>query len=232
MIVFLLLVIIACLLFGGGALLRLGAGAIRVAFLLLFVALIFGLLAKVPVQAFLWTALAVAGGIAVSLAMVFRRAAEDDAILASLRGQELRAMGYTAQQTVEIVRSGAIVPSVVSASQASPASQPAPATPPSASASVRLGPRTLIQDDLMLPIRIEYVDAEGEISTRKVTVHSAWGRHGVVDRLDGWCAKRRAERSFMLSGIVGLKDLETGQVWDDADDWFESRRYEDVLDDL
>lgn len=230
MIVFLLLVIIACLLFGGAALLRFGAGAIRGAFLLLFVALIFGLIAKVPVQAFLWTALAVAGGIAVSFYIVFRRAADDDAILASTRGQELRAMGYTAQQTVEIVRSGAIVPAPT------PASEPLPASPTGAAASPaappRPSPRTLIQDDLMLPIRIEYIDAEGEISTRKVTVHSAWGRHGIVDRLDGWCAKRRAERSFMLSGIMSLKDLETGQVWNDADDWFESRRYEDVLDDL
>lgn len=228
MIVFLLLVIIACLLFGGGALLRFGAGAIRGAFLLLFVALIFGIVAKVPAQAFLWTALAVAGGIAVSLYMVFRRAAEDDAILASTRGQELRAMGYTAQQTVEIVRSGAIVPAPT------PAGMPLPAPPPPTAAAPaapsRPSPRVLIQDDLMLPISIEYVDAEGEISTRKVTVHSAWGRNGVVDRLDGWCAKRRAERSFMLSGILSLKDLETGQVWNDADDWFESRRYEDVLD--
>lgn len=230
MIVFLLLIIIAILLFGAGALLRLGAGAIRGAFLLTFVALVFGLIARVPAQVLWLTLLTFAVGIAISIYMIFRMSDEDDALLASVRGLELRAMGYSAQQTVEIIRTGAIVPDVKPAgppvvpTASQPAIQPAP--------PLDLGRRTLIQDDLILPVKIEYVDAEGGVSTRKVTVHSAWGRHGFVDRLDGYCAKRRAERSFMLSGILSLTDLETGEVWDDAWDWFESRRYEDADDDL
>lgn len=84
--------------------------------------------------------------------------------------------------------------------------------------------RDLIQGGLTLKARIEYVDAHGEVTVRTVRFSEAYGVGGVVDRLDGRCSKRRAKRSFLISGILSLTDLDTGEQWSDAAEWFDCRR--------
>ncbi len=74
-------------------------------------------------------------------------------------------------------------------------------------------------DGVNWPIRIEYCDAHGEFSERTVTVNSVEFRHGIPWRLDGLCHRRRAERSFVISGIISLIDIATGEAVEDIDLW-------------
>lgn len=57
-------------------------------------------------------------------------------------------------------------------------------------------------------VTFSYEDAEGEITSRTVTVHSVNSLH-----LKGECHTRRAERTFRIDRILGdVVDIETGEI--------------------
>lgn len=234
MIIFLLLLILAVLIFGAGIFLKMGGIAVRLAILLIVAAAITATLQQTSGLIVIVALLTVCALITCGMLIISARADNDSNLLESEDGRALRAAGHSAQRTVEIIRAGE-AQTALQATLTARATQeivppPAPAEMNHLARSApkpATGPRRLIQDNLLLPTRIEYVDGKGESSTRKVEFHSAWGHEGVVDRLDGWCSKRRAERSFMLTSIITLTDLETGEVWEDAWDWFDARRYDD-----
>lgn len=68
-------------------------------------------------------------------------------------------------------------------------------------------------------IAFEYEDAEGDWSSRKVTVHSVTRTY-----IKGECHQRRAERTFRLDRILSdVTDLDTGEILD-VDVWAKSYR--------
>lgn len=57
-------------------------------------------------------------------------------------------------------------------------------------------------------VEFTYMDAEGEITHRRVTVHSATATY-----LKGECHKRQAERTFRVDRIIGdVVDCDTGEI--------------------
>ena len=61
---------------------------------------------------------------------------------------------------------------------------------------------------------IEYVDANGEPSSRTITFRSIAGDFGQIDRIYAHCHLRNASREFLISGITEMVCNYTGEVLD------------------
>ncbi|MDW3204606.1 MAG: TerB family tellurite resistance protein [Alphaproteobacteria bacterium] len=66
---------------------------------------------------------------------------------------------------------------------------------------------------LPLGLLIRYVDAVGEISSRRVTVYSCRFSDKGDPRLTGYCHLRKAKRSFRADRILEAVDAVTGEVY-------------------
>ncbi len=74
-------------------------------------------------------------------------------------------------------------------------------------------------EGLSVRVSLEYCDQTGVTSRRLVDIEALEYAYGTLRRLDGYCRKRRAERSFLVSGILSLTDLETGEAVEDLEAW-------------
>lgn len=107
MIVFLLLIVVAILLFGASAILRAGLGLLKLGLAILVLAVGIGLVSKVPGWAWaaLWSAI---GFLAVALVIWWVRicqiADEDTRIIMTPRAQEMLDSGMTADEVVAALR--------------------------------------------------------------------------------------------------------------------------------
>jgi hypothetical protein len=78
----------------------------------------------------------------------------------------------------------------------------------------------ILARNLNVPIEIDYQDADGHRSRRKVAVHyvTGWVREGPM-YFSGWCHLRQAPRSFAFDRIHEIVDLRTGEVVTDPVTW-------------
>lgn len=67
-------------------------------------------------------------------------------------------------------------------------------------------------------LAIEYVDAKGSFSRRRITVREVRQNKGAL-ALACYCHERRAPRLFRLDRIRSAIDVQTGEVFDDVGDW-------------
>lgn len=208
MIIFLLLMILAVLLFGAGIFLKAGAAVFKAAVAVLVVAVFFGMVAAVPQVAWNWF-WALAGVLALLVAVagvkIVAQADSDTKALASEDGRRLRKLGLTAQQTVEYLAAGLPID-----------------TEPDTDAINEI-PAREVWTDLSFRAKIDYVDADGVCTTRRIKVHTVKAANGLIDRVEAFCSLRRADRTFMLSGIQAIKDLDDDLHWNDPIEWLRYR---------
>ncbi len=99
-------------------------------------------------------------------------------------------------------------PKPLTAEQRKPLNLPARKTPAAAAPKPNRTTRAIRTGWSIGEVAFTYMDADGEVSSRRVTVHSATSSH-----LKGECHDRQAERTFRLDRIVGdLVDCETGEL--------------------
>lgn len=94
-----------------------------------------------------------------------------------------------------------------------------PTVPPAADTSPPARDIRRRVEGIAVRVTLEYCDQAGSISHRDVDIEALEYAYGSLRRLDGYCRKRRAERSFLVSGILSLTDLETGEVVEDLELW-------------
>lgn len=105
-----------------------------------------------------------------------------------------------------------------------------PAPPAPASFSVHIGEHeeggtfeagNEVLDVVGLALGITYVDSRGEESRRRITVRSLSERHGVL-MLNAYCHERDAVRQFRVDRIEEIAVLSTGEIIEDAAEFFAS----------
>lgn len=75
--------------------------------------------------------------------------------------------------------------------------------------------RTPVDDFAGLAFLLDYVDAKGDSSRRRITVQAIEARYG-QSYIRAFCHERRASRSFRADRIRSITDLRDGQTYDDA----------------
>lgn len=72
-------------------------------------------------------------------------------------------------------------------------------------------------------LQIAYADRDGAATRRRITIHRVQ-RHASGDfAVHAYCHLRREPRMFLASRIEELVDLETGEVYARAADYFDGR---------
>lgn len=72
---------------------------------------------------------------------------------------------------------------------------------------------------------ISYKDAQGQKSERRITIKSIYQTHGDYS-ISAYCHEREAYRTFKLSRINQLTDIENGEIFDNPSEFF-LERYND-----
>lgn len=81
---------------------------------------------------------------------------------------------------------------------------------------------TTLADMIGCTLAIEYIDAKGEASRRRVTVRGiAEAQNGTLLRC--YCHERQAPRSFRLDRVQSAIDLASGEVFDSVTEWLASQ---------
>jgi TM2 domain-containing membrane protein YozV/uncharacterized tellurite resistance protein B-like protein len=70
---------------------------------------------------------------------------------------------------------------------------------------------------------INYTDASGQKSERRITLHSICSTYGNDYMIQAYCHEREAERSFKLSRISQITDMETGEFFTNPQKYFLDR---------
>jgi TM2 domain-containing membrane protein YozV len=70
---------------------------------------------------------------------------------------------------------------------------------------------------------ISYIDVQGQPSQRRITIKSVYPTHDNDYMIEAFCHEKNAERTFKLSRIQQLTDVETGEIFDEPSKYFIDR---------
>lgn len=70
---------------------------------------------------------------------------------------------------------------------------------------------------------ISYEDAKGQKSIRRVTIKNIYENHNDEYMISAFCHERNAYRTFKLSRILELTDIETGEIFNNPKEYFVER---------